>query len=533
MINALAINTPSIENVVSSDNPDVIENYLSDEAAGLRGCAEKVFFPVNESEVTAVVKWANETMTPLSISGGGTGLTGSRVPVSGAVISTERLINVRSEIYPGFEQVLYKSLSGEISLYIDELNGRVILPPGISLGDFYTVIGSRHLNYPPNPTELSAWIGGNVATNASGGRSFRHGSVRKWVRRLRVVLPTGEFLEIKRGEHFADESGNFAIRYPDGRVVSFAIPNYKMPSVKNASGLYAKPGMDLIDLFIGSEGILGVFTEIELQLVRWEGEIFGCIAFFASEKDSVEFVKEARILSRDDSSGLDALTIDYFGGKSLDFMRPVNPGIPFEAEAAVFIEQFIPEDPEEIMTLWAELMEKHGCIKDWSATDAHDRGRLRDFRHSLPEAVNELVRSRGVGKMGLDIAVPDDKLEEIMEVYRTAAGDAAVDYLYFGHIGDNNLHMNFLPKNREEAEKIKPVYLATARKGIEMGGTISAEHGVGKKKYIEKGEAYPYLYLMYGEDGLKSTAQVKKALDPRCILNRGNIIPEEYLLKWK
>ncbi|MCE1248827.1 MAG: FAD-binding oxidoreductase [Firmicutes bacterium] len=527
---AVFINTPHVETVAFSDNPDVIENYLSDESASMHGKAFRVFFPADEAETAAVVKWANDTGTPLSVSGGGTGITGSRVPISGAVLSTEKLVHVREESCKNGEIVKYTSLSGEISFCIDELNDTAILPPGISLGDLYAVIGPRHLNYPPNPTELSAWIGGNVSTNASGGRSFRHGSVRKWVRRLRVILPTGELLEIKRGEHFADDTGHFAIEYPNGRILTIPIPAYEMPSVKNASGLYAKPGMDLIDLFIGCEGILGVFTEIELQLVRWNGEIFSCISFFGTEKDAVDFIKEARNLSRNGSSIFDALTIDYFCGNSLEFMRPANPGIPPEAGAAVFTEQFIPEDPEEIMTAWAELMEKHNCIKDWSATDAHDRSRLRDFRHSLPEAVNELMRSRGTGKMGLDIAVPDEKLEEIMEIYRLSAQDANADYLCFGHIGDNNLHMNYLPKNREEAEMLRPVYLKTAKKGIAMGGTISAEHGVGKKSYRENGITYPYLHLMYGEKGLKSIAEIKKLLDPESLLNRGNIIPEAYLL---
>jgi D-lactate dehydrogenase (cytochrome) len=302
-----------------------------------------------------------------------------------------------------------------------------------------------------------------------------------------------------------------------------------MPDVKNASGLYSAPGMDLIDLFIGSEGILGVITEIELKLVKWEGEIFSCIAFFPTEEKSTEFVKAARNLSRSHTGVYDALTIDYFGNNSLKFMRPANPGIPENAEAAVFIEQFIPEDPEEILTAWMELMEEHGCIQDWSGTTDPDRRKLRDFRHSLPEAVNELVRSRGMGKMGLDIAVPDDRLEDIMRIYHQSAQSIGVDYLFFGHIGDNNLHMNYLPKNREEMELVRKAYLETARAGIGMGGTISAEHGVGKKSFSQEGKTYPYLYLMYGEDGLKSIAGIKKILDPASILNRGNIIPEEYL----
>lgn len=529
IISAYPVESPSIEDVRSSDSPDIIEKYLTDEASAIKGSAQKVFFPVSESEVSAVVKWANETDTPLTTSGGGTGITGSRVPLGGAVISMENMDNVRENPSPDEFLVKRKSLTGEISLYVDDEKGIIITPPGILLSDLYAVLSEKNLFYPPNPTELSASVGGNIAANASGGRTFRNGAIREWVIRLRIILPTGEMLEINRGEVFADEEDYFHIEYPDGRRADIPIPGYKMPDVKNASGYHSKPGMDLIDLFIGAEGTLGIITEAEIGVIKWDGEVFGCIAFFPSGEKAVEFVKEARALSRDEGEILDALTLDYFDRNSLNFMRKANPDISESAGGAVFFEQFLPEDPDEVLMTWMELMEKFDCLDDWSAMDDKTRERLRAFRHSLPESVNEFVRGRGVRKMGMDLAVPDENLEEIISIYHTTARKQGFDYVLFGHIGNNNLHMNFLPRNSEEVPGIKAVYMDIARKGIGMGGTISAEHGVGKKLFEENGEKFPYLYLMYGREGLESIARTKLSLDPKAILNRGNIISEEYL----
>ncbi|MCD4783392.1 MAG: FAD-binding oxidoreductase [Candidatus Eremiobacteraeota bacterium] len=527
---ACSIKSPSIEEVRSSDSPDIIDKYLTDEAGMIKGTAQKVFFPKNEAEVSAVVRWANETGTPLTTSGGGTGLTGSRVPLGGAVISMENMDNIREVPLSDKFLVRRKSLTGEISLCVDGEKRIIITPPGILLSDLYAVLSEKNLFYPPNPTELSASVGGNIAVNTSGGRTFRNGAIREWVKRLRIILPTGELLEINRGEVFADKEGLFHIEYSDGRKADIPIPGYKMPNVKNASGYYSKPGMDLIDLFIGAEGTLGIVTEAEIEVIKWDGGIFGCIAFFPSGEKAIKFVKEARALSRDEGEILDALTLDYFDRNSLNFMRKANPDIPIEAGGAVFFEQFLPEDPDEVLMSWMELMEKFDSLDDWSAMDDKTRERLRVFRHLLPESVHELVRGRGVGKMGMDLAVPDDKLEEIMSIYHTSARQHGFDYLIFGHIGNNNLHMNFLPRNCDEVPDIKAVYMDVARKGIGMGGTISAEHGVGKKTIMENGEEFPYIYMMYGREGLESIARTKLSLDPNAILNRGNIISQEYLM---
>ncbi|MFP4498271.1 MAG: FAD-binding oxidoreductase [Vulcanimicrobiota bacterium] len=519
----------SLENINSSDEQEIISEYLTDEAGAMKGEAEKIFFPETEEQVVSVLKWAYDNHTPVTISGGGTGITSSRVPLGGVILSTDKLVKVRDIPEWKNRKIEHEGMEADVSFYLNSQDALAVVPAGLSLNDLNAVIADMPLYYPPNPTEWSSLIGGNVSTNASGGRSFKLGAIRPWVKRLRVILPTGELLEVQRGEIFADDLGNFKLEYPDGSQKELPIPGYEMPDVKNASGLFSKPGMDLIDLFIGSEGILGVITEVEFGLYKNEDELFGCIVFFGSEADSLEFVKAARHKSRNPESVIDAVTLDYFDKNSLEFIRKTESGVSETAEAAVFFEQFVPEDPDEVMMEWMEFFEEFNVIEDWSALTDKDRERLRLFRHSLPENVNDIVRRRGVKKMGMDLAVPDDRLEDIFKIYKTKGNESGIDYVVFGHIGDNNLHMNFMAKDTGELQKVKEVYLEIAREGIEMGGTISAEHGVGKKQFPVEGRMIPYLQFMYPEDDLKKTARVKKVVDPEGLLNRGNVIPESYL----
>ncbi len=531
-VRAQQIDPTPPEQVEFCDSPHIIENYLSDEASTLRGEASGVFFPVDEGEASGVIRWACETGTPVTISAGGTGLTGARVPLGGVVLDTGKMTRVEGILENRGVLMEHETLTGQASIYLDSQKGRVVVAGGLPLEALMEIITPHGFIYPPNPTERSSLVGGNVATNASGGRSFKFGSVRKWVRCLRVILPTGELLEIPRGVYFADDDGFFSIEYPDGSIKKIPIPGYFMPGVKNASGLYSMPGMDLIDLFIGCEGILGVICQVELELVNTLGrEIFGSIIFFGDDSYAVAFVKEVRDLSRDGKSIIDAMTIDYFDANSLYFMDRLRGGIPPGASGAVFVEQIMPEDCEPVMNAWAGLMEKYCLVDDWWAMDSPGREKLRLFRHSLPESINAEMRRRGQRKMGMDLAVPDHRLEDLLNLFRVVGGGTGVEYLFFGHIGDNNLHMNFLPKTEEEMKMVIPAYLTIAGSAVAMGGTVSGEHGVGKKQFPVNGEMTPYLGLMYGLDELCSIAGVKKSLDPAMILNRGNMIPGDILEK--
>ena len=517
------------EDLAKVTDPDRIRNYLSDESAAFHGRADELFLPANEAEVAEIVRSANRTRTLLTVSGGGTGITGSRVPMNGgAVLSVERMVCAGSEPQDGFEA----AEGPEGSILLNRDRKLAVVPPGMTLSALDAILAWFGLLYPPDPTEMSAMIGGTVATNASGSRSFHYGPTRAWVRRLRVVLPTGEVAELRRGDRPASEG---RLRFKaGGRTVEVPLPGpdeYCMPQTKNAAGLFLAPDMTPIDLFIGSEGLLGVVTEIEVALVERIEQTLTVIAYFAERDRTLDFV-DAGVSGR---GPLSFLSLEYFDGRSLDFMRGKYPDIPDSVAAAVLFE--LPygksggDSPYPESDVLKELrgeLDAHGAVSNWAVPGSR-REDARLFRHSLPEAVNEYVRKRA-GKIGSDMAVPHDRFREMMDAYEHEAGVTGVRFLMFGHIGDDHVHLNFLPDDAEGAKRAKLAYSHLAAKAVALGGTISAEHGVGKKTVLdESARTVPYLQVLYGVAGLRAIAKVKKALDPNAILNIGNMVPAEML----
>ena len=147
---------------------------------------------------------------------------------------------------------------------------------------------------------------------------------------------------------------------------------------------------------------------------------------------------------------------------------------------------------------------------------------MQEFRHKLPQIINEFLRENKTSKMATDIAVPDDKFREMYSFYKKIGKKSGMKYVNFGHIGQNHLHFNFLPSNYQESERMRPFVIAIIEKAISFGGTISAEHGIGK---IKK----EYLEMLYGQEHVKQMANLKKVFDPACILNLDNIFDRKYL----
>ena len=512
---------------VTITDPERIGAYLSDESAAFHGHAAELFLPANEAELAEVVRAANESRTPLTLSGGGTGITGSRVPVGGgAVVSLERMVSVDRDPPEGFEP-----LEGPgFGILLDANAKTAIVPPAITLAALDDMLARFGLLYPPDPTEMSAMIGGTVATNASGARSFHYGPTRAWVRRLRVVLPTGEVAELRRGGPPAQD-GILRLE-AGGRTVEAPLPDpadYAMPRTKNAAGLFLAPDMEPIDLFIGCEGLLGATSEIEIGLVDRPAQTLTVIAYFGSHDDALDFVDAGRAEGR----GLGFLSLEYFDPRALDFMREKHESIPQDAAAAILFEvaydQAETHNPYPSGDMLAKLqavLRAHRSVRNWAVPSSR-REDVRLFRHLLPEAVNEYVRKRA-GKLGTDMAVPHDRLREMIGAYESESAACGVRFLMFGHIGDDHVHLNYLPENEEELKRAKLAYTRLARAAVALGGTISAEHGVGKKTIVyEDGRVAPYLDVLYGAAGLEAIANVKKALDPNGILNLGNMIPAE------
>lgn len=496
---------------------DELQDYLIDASNLQGGRAEKLFIPETAEEIAEILKEANEKNIPVTVSGARTGLVGGAIPFGGYVVSLEKFNKIEK---------IEKTENG----------GTAIVGAGFMLNDFQKETESRGLFYPPDPTEWSCQLGGTVATNASGSRSFKYGATRRYVERLRVVTPTGEILNLKRGENHENSEGLIELTTESGAKIKLKLPTYAAPNVrKNASGYFSSAKTDAIDLFVGSEGTLGIIAEIEFKLLpKPEGFLSGII-FFKENQDLLNFVDEARKISfetrkiRNPKSEIrnqiDATLLEYFDDQALNFIKEKFAEVPENMAGAVFFEQETNEETEDsLFEQWNELLEKHNAEVDssWFTTTEDDRQKMRDFRHALPVAVNEWIVRHKQRKVSTDIAVPDENFASLLNFYKTILNDSGLQYVIFGHIGDNHVHVNVLPKDAAEAEKARHLYGRFIAQGIMLGGTISAEHGIGKIKS-------KYLNVMYGERYLNEMAELKKSLDPKGILGRDNIFDAKYL----
>jgi len=490
--------------------PDDLQNYLTDASNMQGGHASKLFIPESEEEIRQIVREANDARIPVTVSGARTGTVGGAIPFGGHVVSLERLNRIRS---------------------IDRENLATVVEPGVILGDFQKAVEAEGLFYPPDPTEWSCQIGGTVATNASGSRSFKYGATRNYVRRIKVVLGDSDLLEIARGEARADEAGIVRLRTSGGREIDAKLPTYRRPNVrKNVSGYYAEPAMDAVDLFIGSEGTLGIITEIELALLPKPEGFFSGIVFFENESNLLSFVDAARATSFETrksqiANSLDASLLEYFDDQALQFIGEKFPEVPGGMAGAIFFEQETNADNEDVLLEeWNDLLERHGADleRSWFTTTDADREKMRAFRHALPVSVNERIARYKQRKVGTDMAVPDDRFAGFLRFYKQILGESGLDYVIFGHIGDCHLHANILPKDTDEARRARHIYGRCIAQAVMLGGVVSAEHGIGKLKS-------KYLHVMMGERYLNEMAQVKKAFDPRGVLGRGNMFDEKFL----
>jgi FAD/FMN-containing dehydrogenase len=413
----------------------VLPAYLED-ASGYRGAADALHVPGSESELQEILRAASASRTPVTIAGAGTGVTGARVPHGGWVVSLEKFNHT----------------------YIRE--GEAVVGAGVLLRDLQAAAGRSSQFYAPDPTETSASIGGTVATNASGSRSFRYGDTRRHVLGMRVILIDGRVLDLRRGEK-----------------CDFAYAEIPAPrTTKNTAGYYLRRDMDALDVFIGSEGTLGVVTSATVRLLPRPAELLTGVVFFARDEDALTAVEVWR--------GVALLRmLEYLDAGSLDLLRFTYPAIPAEARAALLIEQEMESDAD--VDRWLERLEEARALTEdsWFGTDEVAREQFRRFRHALPERVNDEVRRRGLMKMGTDFAVPTARNREMMARYRECLEtEFPRQYVIFGHIGDAHVHANVLPQTPDEATRAQTVILSLAMDAVALGGTVSAEHGLGKRK---------------------------------------------------
>jgi len=447
----------------------VDEQYLTD-ASGFKGWAERVIVARCEEEVLETLREAVKTGTLVTIAGAGTGLAGSRVPQGGWVISLERFKKL--EIERGFARV----------------------GPGVSLLELRDAAAKTGQFYAPDPTEITASIGGTIATNASGSRSYMYGATRRHVLALRVATMDGKVRWYRRGE-----------------AIDFDVPKLRMPDVrKTTAGYRLAPGMDWVDLFCGSEGTLGVVLEAEVALLPIPKDIFAGVIFFEDDDAALNAVVAWR-----DVSGLRML--EYADVDALDMLRVRYPEIPKHAKAALLMEA----EGDDVEGWEQRLTEARALVDaSWFAVEAKDRERFRAFRHAMPELIIETMRKRGFLNMGTDYAVPVAREREMMAYYRERLSkEMPGRSMIYGHIGDAHLHVNMLPATEEEAKKSAELVKEFAAHAVSLGGTVSAEHGLGRRKA-------GLLKLQYSEEEIEMMWAVKRRLDPGWLLGRGTLFGE-------
>lgn len=436
-------------------DPAILAGYLTD-ASNLPGQASALYRPRSAEEVAIVLAQCQRAGTPVTVTARRTSTTGASVPQGGVLLSTERLARIHA---------------------LDDVEG------GVLLGEYQAFTEGQGRLFPPDPTSRNECsVGGAIACNASGARTFKYGPTRRWVEAVELVSPTGE------------------IRWVDRSTpVTWPVPAWQEPAVKTAAGYF--PANNLLDLIIGAEGTLGVVTRARTRLLPLPAGVLTLFTWFPTRASMLAFVDAARSMG--------PRCIEYFDRRSLDFIRGRVPEVPV-ADSAILLE--IEHEGEPPLEPWFELLSAHDALLDDTivADDDAGRAKLHAIRHALPATVNEHIARHGVQKVGTDFAVPASALAEMLDAYDQP--DMAT--VCFGHIGDSHLHLNFLPRDAAELAEARRRYLELAKKAVSLGGTVSAEHGIGRLKKA-------HLAWMVPPDVLDGWRRLKRAADPAGVLGRG------------
>lgn len=510
------------------------EAYLRDESRTV-GEAESISFPRSEEDVRCVLRVLHESGTPVTVQGARTGLAAAAVPRGGHIMNMSRMNAVTALRREG-ERFYVTAQPGVVLLNLRKMIARREFDTAgwseASLAALEALKKAPEQFFPTDPTETTAAIGGMTACNASGARSYRYGPMRPHVTALRCVLADGHTVALRRGQYTADGL-HFALPTLEGGAVEGLLPDYEMPRTKNASGYYVAPDMDLIDLFIGSDGTLGVLTELELELVPLPRVSWGVTVFVPDEVAACRYAEAVR-------EQVDcAAAIEYFDPHALDILRQRKaqggvfatlPDLQVAGSgAAVFTELHCGEEREAMAAL--ELLGRLAAQcggdgeRSWVARTEPESETLRHFRHAVPESVNSLIDQRkqehpGITKMGSDMSVPNGRLLEVTAMYRRTLAEEGFQYASWGHIGDNHIHVNILPRNMDEHARAKALFRRWAATVTGMGGAVSAEHGVGKLKA-------PFLTIMYGTEHIRQMRRLKRCFDPKHQLGRDNLFAVE------
>ena len=513
-------------NVIS--DTAIAASYLEDAAHFPGGHLAGLVAPASEADVAAALRHAR-TILPI---GAQSSLTGGATPMGDTVLTTSRMNRI-------------------VEIGLD----RVRVEAGVTLADLDAALAAAGKYYPPAPTFTGAFVGGTIATNAAGAATFKYGTTRDWVLGLTIVLPNGDVLDIERGATRAGRDATIAIVLSD-RTLAVPVPRYRMPQVpKCSAGYFTAPALDAIDLFIGSEGTLGVITAATLRLV--EPRPSHCLAFvpIPDTAAALALVRRLRDAAREtwrthDPAGLDIAAIEHVDRRCLTLLaeagidRLHRVRIPGTAALALLVTLELPPGTtaaaaydqlggahegsgDAPLARLSRELDAAGALDDAQIAMPGETRRIAQLlalREAVPAAVNariaraqRTIDSR-IAKTAADVIVPFDRLEELLAFCAAEFEHRRLDAATWGHISDGNLHPNVIPCTIRELESGREAILAIGREAIRLGGSPLAEHGVGRHPVKQQ-----LLRDLYGEEGVDQMRRIKAAIDPHWKLAPGVI----------
>lgn len=414
--------------------------------------------PKSTQEVAALMKLANRDKIPVTPRGQSTCLSGGPLPVKGGIVMDLSKMNEKLEIYP------------------DDLIA--VVSPGVLTSEIHNAAEKYGFMYPPDPSSSHvSTIGGNLAENSGGPRGLKYGVTKDYVIGLEVVTPEGEV--IRTG----------------GKTV------------KNVTGY------DLTKLIVGSEGTLGVITEATLRLIPKPPAQETLMAIFDDLVDS------GRAISKVLSSGILPSKMEIMDQACVAAVENYQPvGLPTDAEAIILIEvDGHPNAVADEIKKVSEICHAAGARQVKVAGNAAEREELWRARKLVSPAIVKIKPT----KISEDATVPRSKIPDMFHRLKEIRDKYQVHLVVFGHAGDGNLHPNIIADKRDK-EEMRRVELAVGEifeAAVELGGTLSGEHGIGTMKA-------PFMELELGSVGLDMMKRIKQAWDPNNIMNPGKIFPE-------
>lgn len=481
---------------------DIVAGFVTD-SSNLPGRADALCRPRNARECAIIMRACYMAGIPCTICAGRSNLTGSATPEGGVVISMLDM--------------------AEPDVVVDTERMTVTAPVGMILEDLRNVVleqSDRTLIFPVNPTSRTdAAVGGAIACNASGFAPGEIGATRYWVESLDILFPCGLGITARRGQ-FISEKGYFTVAGGDA-AAELPVPRHARPAIKNASGPFsAEDGcMDLVDLIVGSEGLFGVVTGCTLKLEPKPDDYLDIFFPLPSERDALSFYWYLSDRLSGDFGSLSAF--EYFGVNSRKYMDHQQQ--LFQGDNAVGIYLQIPvrsNNADEVAAHWFETLVESGCGVDEDTIVLMDNDRDRklflEARHSLPANSLEVVQRRGTYTIMTDTVVPPDRFGEFLDYANELITGEGMDYLSFGHLADCHIHFMIMPR-KEEVDRGRELYDMIVARSAELGGVYSGEHGTGKRKRNDFAKCY-------GEEAVKGVRETKAAVDPQCLLNRGNVV---------